>query len=102
VLSNNHHFFMPRFHCPTPLLTGTLLELPASAARHVQVLRLQPGDTITLFDGQCDGEFAATVTEMGRSHVRVQVGTSARFSAMPHDRFTWRLGCLPTTAWTGW
>ncbi len=73
---------MPRFHCPTPLLTGTLLELPASAARHVQVLRLQPGDLITLFDGQCDGEFAATVAEMGRSHVRVQVGS---FSPVARD-----------------
>lgn len=73
---------MPRFHCPTPLLAGTLLELPASAARHVQVLRLQPGDTITLFDGQCDGEFAATVAEMGRSHVRVQVGS---FSPVARD-----------------
>ena len=40
---------MPRFYCPTPLLTDALLELPAGAARHVQVLRLQPGDTITLF-----------------------------------------------------
>jgi 16S rRNA (uracil1498-N3)-methyltransferase len=25
-------------------------ELPAGPARHVQVLRLQPGDTITLFN----------------------------------------------------
>jgi 16S rRNA (uracil1498-N3)-methyltransferase len=35
---------------------------------------LQPGDAITLFDGLMDGEFAATVSEMGRSHVQVQVG----------------------------
>jgi len=41
---------MPRFYCPTPLRTGELLELPGSAARHVQVLRLQPGDVITLFN----------------------------------------------------
>lgn len=65
---------MPRFFCPAPMLVGTQLQLPAGAARHVQVLRLQPGDAITLFDGQMDGEFAATVTEMGRSHVQVQVG----------------------------
>jgi 16S rRNA (uracil1498-N3)-methyltransferase len=65
---------MPRFFCPPPLLAGTPLQLPASAARHVQVLRLQPGDAITLFDGLMDGEFAATVSEMGRSHVQVQVG----------------------------
>ena len=66
---------MPRFFCPTPLTTGTALTLPAGAARHVQVLRLQPGDAITLFNGQAPGgEFDATVTHMGRSDVRVVVG----------------------------
>jgi 16S rRNA (uracil1498-N3)-methyltransferase len=39
----------------------------------VQVLRLQPGDALTLFDGR-GGEYAASVTHMGRSEVRVQVG----------------------------
>ncbi|MDO9166685.1 MAG: 16S rRNA (uracil(1498)-N(3))-methyltransferase, partial [Rhodoferax sp.] len=42
---------MPRFYCPTSLATGDVLDLPPGAARHVQVLRLQPGDTITLFNG---------------------------------------------------
>jgi len=65
---------MPRFYCPTPLHPGALLELPAGAARHVQVLRLQPGDGITLFDGESLGEFNASVTQMGRSNVQVQVG----------------------------
>ncbi|MCE1193374.1 MAG: 16S rRNA (uracil(1498)-N(3))-methyltransferase [Acidovorax sp.] len=70
---------MPRFHCPAPLATGAELDLPAGAARHVQVLRLQPGDAITLFHGGSapgdpGGEFEATVLRMGRSDVRVQVG----------------------------
>jgi len=65
---------MPRFHCPTTLTTGALLDLPPGAARHVQVLRLQPGDGITLFNGEASGEFNATVTQMGRSSVQVQVG----------------------------
>ncbi len=65
---------MPRFYCPTPLATGLALSLPAGAARHVQVLRLQPGDVITLFNGE-GGEFDATVTRMGRSDVDVEVGT---------------------------
>ncbi|MBB1077768.1 16S rRNA (uracil(1498)-N(3))-methyltransferase [Rhodoferax sp. 4810] len=65
---------MPRFYCPTTLTTGALLDLPAGAARHVQVLRLQPGDGITLFTGEASGEFSATVTQMGRSSVQVQVG----------------------------
>ena len=64
---------MPRFHCPTPLHTGLNLSLPAGAARHVQVLRTQPGDVITLFNGE-GGEFDATVTRMGRSDVEVEVG----------------------------
>lgn len=64
---------MPRFHCPLPLATGDSLELPANAARHVQVLRLQPGAGVTLFNGE-GGEFEATVQQMGRSHVRVLVG----------------------------
>jgi len=64
---------MPRFHCPLPLAPGVQLALPPTAARHVQVLRLQPGDAITLFDGR-GGEYAATVTRMGRSEVDVDVG----------------------------
>ena len=64
---------MPRFHCPVPLTTGQALSLPPGAARHVQVLRLQPGAVITLFNGE-GGEFEATVTRMGRSDVDVEVG----------------------------
>ena len=70
---------MPRFHCPALLATGAELDLPPGAARHVQVLRLQPGDAITLFhggqaEGDPGGEFDATVLKMGRSDVRVVVG----------------------------
>lgn len=74
---------MPRFFCPAPLQTEMLLDLPAGAARHVQVLRLQPGDSITLFNGgpgwaepasQPGGEFDATITHMGRSAVQARVG----------------------------
>ena len=42
---------MPRFHCPADLAPGAEIDLPPGAARHVQVLRLQPGDGITLFNG---------------------------------------------------
>jgi 16S rRNA (uracil1498-N3)-methyltransferase len=65
---------MPRFHCPTPLVPGTELELPATAARHVQVLRLQPGGEITLFNGE-GGECIATIQRMGRSDVAVRIDT---------------------------
>lgn len=67
---------MPRFHCPLPLSAGIDVDLPAGAARHVQVLRMQPGDTITLFEGRQDGiggEWQATILRMGRSDVQVRV-----------------------------
>ena len=64
---------MARFHCAVALAANTTLALPPGAARHVQVLRLQPGDALTLFDGS-GGEYAATVERMGRSEVTVQVG----------------------------
>ena len=65
-----------RFFANLPLLPGTSISLPDATARHVQVLRLQPGDHITLFNDQAgpEGEFDATVTRMGRSDVDVTVG----------------------------
>ncbi|HSW17878.1 MAG TPA: 16S rRNA (uracil(1498)-N(3))-methyltransferase [Ramlibacter sp.] len=64
---------MPRFHCPAPLSEGQTLLLPAGAARHAQVLRLQPGDAVTLFNGE-GGEWDAAILRMGRSEVEAQVG----------------------------
>ena len=63
---------MPRFHCPVPLAAGAELDLPPTAARHVQVLRHQPGDAITLFNG-AGGQWRATILRMGRSEVAVRV-----------------------------
>ena len=64
---------MARFYCPLPLIAGQVVDLPPTAARHVQVLRMQPGHTLTLFNGE-GGEFSAEVQHMGRSEVRVVVG----------------------------
>ncbi len=75
-----------RFFADLALVTGHTVGLPEHAARHVQVLRLQPGDRITLFNGLGDGsgsingqpgsegEFEATITRMGRSDVDVVIG----------------------------
>ena len=65
---------MPRFFCPVPLNEGQSFTLPGTVARHVQVLRLQPGHTITLFNGE-GGEWDAAITRMGRSDVDVTLGT---------------------------
>ena len=66
----------PRFFVDRPLQPGEPFSLPAGAARHVQVLRLQPGAAITLFDG-AGGEWVASVVQMGRSEVSVQLGAHA-------------------------
>ena len=63
---------MPRFFCDTALATGAEIDLPASAARHVQVLRLQPGHAVTLFNGM-GGQWTAEVLLRGRSNVGVRV-----------------------------
>lgn len=69
-----------RFYADIALVPGQTITLPDQAARHVQVLRLQPGGRITLFNGRGDGqgsaegEFEATVARMGRSDVDVLIG----------------------------
>ncbi len=63
----------PRLFVDQPLRSGDSFSLPSGPARHVQVLRLQPGAALTLFNG-AGGEWIATVTQMGRSDVSVQLG----------------------------
>ena len=64
---------MPRLYCPPPLSPEQVMNLPPGPARHVQVLRLQPGAAVTLFNGE-GGEWDATIERMGRSEVQVRVG----------------------------
>jgi 16S rRNA (uracil1498-N3)-methyltransferase len=54
------------------LLAGAELSLPESSARHVQVLRLQPGDEVWVLDGRGLG-WSAEVLEMGRKAVTVRL-----------------------------
>ena len=79
----------PRLYIDLPLSAGATLDLPAGAARHVQVLRLQPGGAITLFDGR-GGEWSARIERIGRSEVAVQVGS--------HDAVDRELPCAVTLA----
>jgi 16S rRNA (uracil1498-N3)-methyltransferase len=62
-----------RFYVPGPLHAGLQFDLPEAAARHAQVRRVQPGQVLLLFDGR-GGDWPATVTQMGRSRVAVEVG----------------------------
>ncbi len=67
---------MPRIFLPQPFVAGTTVALPAAAARHVQVLRLQPGQTITLFNGVDGCDWPAEIVRIGRNAVEVRIGGS--------------------------
>jgi 16S rRNA (uracil1498-N3)-methyltransferase len=64
----------PRFFLPSPLAVGREVALPPNAAHHVSaVLRLRPGDAVTLFDGS-GGEYGARIERMTSRAVDVVVG----------------------------
>lgn len=67
---------MPRIFLPLPFAAGAELALPAAAARHVQVLRLQPGATIELFNGTDGCDWPAEIVRMGRHAVDVRIGAA--------------------------
>lgn len=62
----------PRLYVPAPLAASHTMTLPPGPSRHAQVLRLQPGDAVTLFNGD-GGQWSARVSRMGRSEVDVEV-----------------------------
>lgn len=63
---------MPRFFVDLALKDGERLPLPAGASRHVQVLRLQPGDKVTLFNGT-GGQWRARIDRIERTRVTVEL-----------------------------
>ncbi|WP_374429069.1 16S rRNA (uracil(1498)-N(3))-methyltransferase [Ideonella dechloratans] len=78
-----------RVHLEAPLSEGAALTLPPEPSRHIQVLRLQPGDALTVFNGE-GGEWDATVTRMGRQDVDLRIGA--------HHRAERELACPVTIA----
>ena len=63
----------PRFFCPLPLVVGSAVVLPESAARHAsRSLRLTPGDAIVLFNGE-GGEFTASIASVVKDRVTADV-----------------------------
>ncbi|WP_059413507.1 16S rRNA (uracil(1498)-N(3))-methyltransferase [Cupriavidus basilensis] len=63
----------PRFFIDAALAAQTEMALPEAVVRHAQVLRLNPGDDITLFDGR-GGSHAATLLELGKRHALARIG----------------------------
>lgn len=62
-----------RLYCDLPLSPGAEIALPETAARHaVTVLRLQVGDTLSLFNGE-GGEYRATLVAVSKREARVRV-----------------------------
>lgn len=64
---------MPRFYCPPPLSPGHTTELPTPVAHHLHVLRMQPGEDLTLFDGR-GGQYAASIAEIGKKRASATIG----------------------------
>lgn len=63
---------MPRFYCPAPLVAGATVDLPEAVAHHLHVVRMQPGDALTLFDGR-GGQYAAVLAEIGKRRASATV-----------------------------
>lgn len=64
----------PRLYCPDDLSRAVQIVLPDAAAHHVaRVLRMRTGDLVTLFDGS-GGEYAASIHEVSKKEVVVDVG----------------------------
>ncbi len=84
----------PRFFIDRPLVANTRIGLPPGPARHAQVLRLQPGNAVTLFNGQ-GGEWLAEVMHMGRAEVQVQVHSFDSVEREISNAVTWAVG-MPT------
>ena len=65
---------LTRVYVPGPLATGRRCTLDGDAAQHIaRVLRLAPGDALTLFDGR-GGEYPGRIDAVGRGTVDVAVG----------------------------
>jgi 16S rRNA (uracil1498-N3)-methyltransferase len=67
-----------RIHLAGRWNEGETIVLPPGASRHVQVLRLQPGDTLALFNGDDELEWPAQVVAVGRSAVELRIAAPAR------------------------
>lgn len=64
---------IPRIYLPRPLAGGTTTHLDERAQRHaVKVLRLRPGDTLILFNGE-GGEYRATLEDTRREGAQVSL-----------------------------
>ncbi len=78
---------MPRFFVANPIEPGDVLTLPDEVTRHIQVLRLQPGDAIVLFNG-VGGEYSAEIVELERRDAKARIDAFRDLEAEPPYRLT--------------
>jgi 16S rRNA (uracil1498-N3)-methyltransferase len=63
---------MPRFHCPQPLVPGSIVDLPEAVAHHLHVVRQQSGDELVLFNGN-GGQVRARLVEIGKRRASAEI-----------------------------
>jgi 16S rRNA (uracil1498-N3)-methyltransferase len=61
-----------RIYVPLPLSPGLEVDLPAGAANHLRVLRIQAGQALVVFNGE-GGEYAAELITLDRKQARVRL-----------------------------
>lgn len=75
---------MPRFFCPQALALGATVTLPEAVAHHIQVVRLAPGDAVTLFNGE-GGEYTAILSSVEKRRVSAELKAFApRDAELPY------------------
>ncbi|MBW8898585.1 MAG: RsmE family RNA methyltransferase, partial [Massilia sp.] len=63
---------MPRFHCPQPLVPGSIVDLPDAVAHHLHVVRQQSGDELVLFNGD-GGQVRARLVDIGKRRASAEI-----------------------------
>ncbi|MCC8393972.1 16S rRNA (uracil(1498)-N(3))-methyltransferase [Paraburkholderia sp. MMS20-SJTR3] len=78
---------MPRFFVAAPLYPDDVIALPDDVVRHVLVLRLQPGDSLVLFNGE-GGAYDAELVEVERRSARARIREFRDVEVEPPYRLT--------------
>ena len=74
---------LSRLHQSQKLVPGTTVTLERDSAHYLgRVLRLQPGDTVHLFNSE-DGEFTAQLIELGKQEALVRIQEPVEVQANP-------------------
>ncbi|MGE0563147.1 MAG: 16S rRNA (uracil(1498)-N(3))-methyltransferase [Pseudolabrys sp.] len=80
-----YDFRTPRLFVDAPLSAGAVVPLDRDAANHLcNVLRLERGDPVLLFNGR-DGEWRGRLAAAGKRAAAVELGEQTRMQPQPND-----------------